>query len=76
VLCDIGLPGELDGYAVARALQSEPGLAGAYRVALSGYAQPGDQKRAREAGFEAHLSKPPDLAALDRLLTDLRSASR
>ena len=76
VLCDIGLPGELDGYAVARALQHEPALAGAYRVALSGYAQPDDQKRAREAGFEAHLSKPPDLDALDRLLTDLRSAAR
>ena len=76
VLCDIGLPGELDGYAVARALQNEPALAGVYRVALSGYAQPDDQKRAREAGFEAHLSKPPDLDALDRLLADLRSAAR
>jgi PAS domain S-box-containing protein len=76
VLCDIGLPGALDGYAVARALQSEPSLAAIFRIALSGYAQPDDQKRALDAGFEAHLSKPPDLETLDRLLAQLRSAAR
>jgi PAS domain S-box-containing protein len=71
ILCDIGLPGALDGYAVARRLCEDESLATAYRIALSGYAQPADQKRARDAGFEAHVSKPPDLRALERLLAEL-----
>ena len=71
ILCDIGLPGALDGYAVARRLRDDQSLATAYRIALSGYAQPADQKRARDAGFEAHVSKPPDLHALERLLAEL-----
>ncbi|HSD89052.1 MAG TPA: ATP-binding protein, partial [Kofleriaceae bacterium] len=71
ILCDIGLPGSLDGYAVARTLRHDPALARPFRVALSGYAQPEDQRRAHEAGFEAHFSKPPDLEALERLLAEL-----
>ncbi|BDG08839.1 hybrid sensor histidine kinase/response regulator [Anaeromyxobacter paludicola] len=69
VLCDIGLP-DMDGYEVARALRADEALGSARLIALSGYAQPEDRARAREAGFEAHLPKPPDiellLAALDR----------
>jgi PAS domain S-box-containing protein len=67
VLCDIGLPG-IDGYDVARALRRDPVVASAMLVALTGYAQPEDRQRAREAGFDAHLAKPPDLTALRRLL--------
>jgi PAS domain S-box-containing protein len=67
VLCDIGLPG-IDGYDVARALRRDPFVASAVLVALTGYAQPEDRQRAREAGFDAHLAKPPDLPALNRLL--------
>jgi two-component system CheB/CheR fusion protein len=57
VVCDIGLPG-MDGYEVARALREDPSLRGAFLVALTGYALPEDQRRATEAGFDAHLSKP------------------
>ncbi|HVI93002.1 MAG TPA: response regulator, partial [Anaeromyxobacter sp.] len=65
VLCDLGLPG-LSGYDVARALRTEhPGMR---LVAASGYAQPEDVARALEAGFEAHLPKPPDPDAIERLL--------
>ncbi len=67
VLCDIGLPG-IDGYEVARRLSREPSLRGVRLVAVTGYAQPADRARAQEAGFSAHLSKPPDVAALERLL--------
>ena len=70
VLCDIGLPGVMDGYAVARALRKEPATASAYLVALTGYAQPEDQRRALDAGFDAHLAKPPDIEALRRLLSE------
>jgi two-component system CheB/CheR fusion protein len=67
VLCDIGLP-DLDGYAVARAIRADPALRATRLVALSGYAQPEDRERAREAGFDAHLAKPPRLDELADLL--------
>jgi signal transduction histidine kinase/ActR/RegA family two-component response regulator len=58
VICDIGLPGELDGYGVARALRADPGLRDVPLIALTGYAGPEDRARAREAGFDRHLAKP------------------
>ncbi|HEX4964325.1 MAG TPA: response regulator [Thermoanaerobaculia bacterium] len=67
VLCDIGLPG-MDGYAVARALRAAPETRSAYLIALTGYGQDEDRRRAQEAGFDAHLTKPADIDALHRLL--------
>jgi CheY-like chemotaxis protein len=58
VLCDIGLP-DLDGYEVARALRGDAALRTTRLVALTGYAQPEDQRRAAEAGFDRHITKPP-----------------
>jgi two-component system CheB/CheR fusion protein len=63
VLCDIGLPG-MSGYAVAQALRSDPTLRGTFLIALTGYALPEDQRRARDAGFDLHLSKPPSIEQL------------
>jgi len=63
VLCDIGLPG-MDGYAVAKALRREPGLRDTFIVALTGYALPEDQRRAVDAGFDAHLTKPATIDAV------------
>ena len=57
VFCDIGLP-DLDGYGVARALRADESLRSIRLVAVTGYAQPEDKERAREAGFDAHLAKP------------------
>ncbi|HSF41273.1 MAG TPA: PAS domain-containing protein, partial [Thermoanaerobaculia bacterium] len=70
VLCDIGLPGELDGYGVARAFRADPDLAAACLIALTGYGQEEDRRRALEAGFNAHLTKPADLDALKRLVEE------
>ena len=56
-LIDIGLP-DLDGYEVARRLRASPGGRRMGLVAITGYGQPEDQKRAFEAGFDAHLTKP------------------
>ena len=60
VLCDIGLP-DVDGYEVARQIRSDPSLGTTRLIALSGYAQPEDRRRARDAGFDAHMAKPPDV---------------
>jgi two-component system CheB/CheR fusion protein len=68
VLCDIGLPGAMDGYAVARALRAEPGSKDARLVALSGYGQEEDKRRSLDAGFDAHVTKPVGADALRRIL--------
>lgn len=59
VLLDIGLPG-LDGYQVAGRLRRRRQTAKALLVALTGYGQEEDQRLAREAGFDYHLTKPVD----------------
>jgi signal transduction histidine kinase len=62
-IVDIGLPGA-DGYQFARELRERLG-SGVRLIALTGYGTEADRKRAAEAGFDAHLTKPVDL---DRLL--------
>jgi signal transduction histidine kinase len=54
---DIGLPG-VDGYEVARRLRAHPGTSGMGLIALTGYGQEADRKRALQAGFDVHLTKP------------------
>jgi PAS domain S-box-containing protein len=66
VFCDIGLPG-MNGYDVARALRAQ-GPHAVRLVALSGYAQPDDLKKAAEAGFDSHVAKPANLDDIRRLL--------
>ena len=68
VLCDIGLPGGMSGYDVARALRQDPATAPARLIAVSGYGQPEDQAKARAAGFDLHLTKPADPNDLQRRL--------
>jgi PAS domain S-box-containing protein len=68
ILCDIGLPDGMNGYDVAAAIRSEPALAGAYLVAVSGYGQDHDRTRARQAGFDYHLTKPVSKAVLEMLV--------
>jgi PAS domain S-box-containing protein len=67
VLCDLGLP-DVDGFEVARILRRDEALRTTRLVALSGYAQAEDQRSARAAGFDAHLSKPPPLDALEAIV--------
>ena len=60
VLCDIGLPGDMDGYAVARAIRADPHIPTPRMIALSGYAGEEDVALAHQAGFDQHLAKPID----------------
>jgi two-component system CheB/CheR fusion protein len=67
VLCDIGLPG-MDGYEVARVMRADPELQGTRLVALTGYAGSEAIARAKEAGFDIHLRKPPSLEDIEGIL--------
>jgi signal transduction histidine kinase/DNA-binding response OmpR family regulator len=69
VLLDIGLPG-MDGYAVAARLRQLPETAGSCLIALTGYGQPSDRGRARDAGFDHHLTKPANPDEMLRLIDD------
>jgi PAS domain S-box-containing protein len=70
VLLDIGLPG-LDGYQVARRLRDEVGLDTSLLVAMTGYGQPEDRRRSREAGIHHHFVKPVEPLVLRNLLADV-----
>jgi CheY-like chemotaxis protein len=68
-IVDIGLPG-IDGYTVAQRLRDIQKQKGFPRrlIAMTGYGQAGDKRRAFEAGFDAHLVKPVDPETLTRRL--------
>lgn len=68
-IVDIGLPG-CDGYEVARQLRRGPDGQTTFLVALTGYGQPDDRRRAAEAGFDLHLTKPIDPDRLNALVTN------
>ncbi len=60
---DIGLP-DMDGYEVARQLRADLALQNMTLIALTGYGQDADRKRALAAGFDSHLVKPLDMDVL------------
>lgn len=68
ILLDIGMP-EMDGYELVKLLR-ERGIRSPI-VALSGYGLSDDKRKAREAGFTAHLTKPVGLQELRDLLASL-----
>jgi len=57
VLIDLGLP-DIDGYTVARRMRASPGGDAVVLVTITGYGGPHDVLRAKDAGFDAHLTKP------------------
>jgi CheY-like chemotaxis protein len=67
VLLDIGLPG-MNGLEACRAIRAQPGGDAITIAALTGWGQHEDQRRSREAGFDAHLVKPVEREALAALL--------
>jgi signal transduction histidine kinase len=66
-LLDIGMP-DLSGYEVARALRRELWATDLQLIALTGWGQDDDRRRAREAGFDHHLTKPIDPNQLESLI--------
>ena len=66
---DIGLPGGMDGYELARRIRTLPNCGALRLVALTGYGFPEDRQQSKLAGFARHLVKPVDPEALQRELS-------
>ena len=75
VFLDVGMPG-LSGYDLARVLRARPGGDQLLLVAVTGWGQPEDRRRTHEAGFDHHLVKPPELAAVREICARLPRATR
>jgi PAS domain S-box-containing protein len=71
ILLDIGLPG-MSGYEVAAQLREQPRYRETPLIAITGWGAEQDRRRAQEAGFDHHLTKPVDFAALEPLLREVQ----
>jgi two-component system CheB/CheR fusion protein len=71
-IVDLGLP-EIDGFELARRIRAIPQHAHTCLIALTGYGQPADRQRTKEAGFDAHLVKPVEIDPLLEILARLRA---
>jgi len=67
IILDIALP-DSSGYEIARLLRSDPSFSDTLMIALTGYGSVEDRRRAKEAGFDHHLTKPIEFRELRSLL--------
>jgi signal transduction histidine kinase/ActR/RegA family two-component response regulator len=70
VFLDIGMP-KMNGYDVARSIRSQPDGKYVTLVALTGWGQEQDRRRAADAGFDHHLTKPVAPRTLEALIANL-----
>jgi signal transduction histidine kinase/ActR/RegA family two-component response regulator len=70
VFMDIGLP-VMNGYTVVRTLRALPEFADVHFAAVTGWGQDEDRRKAREAGFDSHFTKPLAPDVLEELLASL-----
>ena len=71
VLCDINLGSAMNGYAVAKDIRANPATKSVYLVAITGFGQDSDRRRASEAGFDRHITKPVDHADLLAVMAEV-----
>ena len=67
---DIGMPG-MSGHELARSIRATPAMAQLMLVALTGWGTADDVAKSMAAGFDLHLTKPVDFAALDSVFATL-----
>jgi CheY-like chemotaxis protein len=67
ILMDIGMP-RMNGYEAAREIRREPWGSEVVLVATTGWGQEQDRQKSVAAGFDPHLVKPVELAALESIL--------
>jgi CheY-like chemotaxis protein len=68
-LLDIGMP-RMDGYEAARQIRGSLGRS-VFLVALTGWGQEEDQRRAQAAGFDRHLTKPAEPSVIESLIASV-----
>ena len=67
ILLDIGLP-KLNGYEVAQRIREHTWGSSMFLIAVTGWGQDEDRRKAREAGFDCHFTKPLSPSALEDVL--------
>jgi CheY-like chemotaxis protein len=72
ILLDIGLP-KLNGYEVAQRIRGSVWGQSMFLIAVTGWGQEEDRQRSSKVGLNVHMVKPVEPAALERLLSELRS---
>jgi len=72
ILLDLAMPG-MDGFEARKRLREQSGASRAYLVAMTGFGNEEDKRRTRDAGFDAHLTKPVELESLVALLNEART---
>jgi PAS domain S-box-containing protein len=75
VLLDLGMP-RLNGFEACRRIRQTPWGKDLFLIALTGWGQDEDRRRTEAAGFDHHMTKPVDPAALMELLASLPSESQ
>ena len=58
----------MDGYELVKQIRTSTGVQAPFLIAVTGYGESQDRNRALEAGFDAHLVKPVDMAVLESVL--------
>jgi CheY-like chemotaxis protein len=69
IFLDIGLPG-MSGFEVATAIKKTHPHPPPFIIALTGWGTEETKQKARESGFDEHLTKPVDIATVERILTE------
>lgn len=72
IICDIGLPGKINGLEIAQIICADDTLQPIRLIALSGYGQSEDIKKTRNAGFHHHVVKPADFDKLINLVEQIQ----
>ena len=76
IFCDIGLPGDMNGFGFARAIRADAALAQVPLIAVSGYTSDDDQARAIRAGFDRVFPKPVKFSDLHEALNTFSNGKR
>jgi signal transduction histidine kinase len=74
ILLDIGMP-RMNGYEAARQIREQHWGKDMYLVAISGWGQDEDKRRATDAGFDRHVTKPVEFAHLEQLIAELHQSA-
>lgn len=74
IFCDLGMPGDKDGFDVAAEVRRSPTLNDTWLIAVTGFAEAETHERARNAGFNRVFAKPVKFAQLQNVLNEFKAA--